>query len=88
MCVLVINNEKDGKPLRSNYGIAVLGNFYNILYQKSQRYAAVLKYSSLRLITSQDIRDKHILQQGDCKNTLCNSTLPDSKVTVICPPHW
>ena len=30
--------------------------------------------------------DKRILQQGDCKNSLCNAILPDDEFTVIQPP--
>ena len=49
MCVLVVKNDKDGKKLRAKSRIVVLGNFKDRLYQKSQRYAPVLKYSSLTL---------------------------------------
>ena len=30
--------------------------------------------------------DKLIQQHGDCKNALCNATLPDDEVNVIRPP--
>ena len=42
MCVLVVENNKDGKPLRAKSQIVVLGNFEDLLYQKLQRYAPVL----------------------------------------------
>ena len=86
MCVLVVKNEKYGKPLRAKSWIVVLGNFEDRIYQKSQRYAPVLKYSSLRLLTAKAVGDKWIVQQGDCKNLFCNATLPDNEVTVIIPP--
>ena len=86
MCVLVVKNNKDGKSLRAKSRIVVLGNFEDHLYQKSQRYAQVLKYSSLRLLTDKAVGDKRIPQQGDCKNTFCNDTFPDNEVTVIRPP--
>ena len=86
MCVLVMKNNKDGKPLRAKSWIVVLGNFEDHLYQKSQRYAPVLKYSSLRLLKTKAVGDKQILKQGDCKNAFCNSTIPDNEVTVIRPP--
>ena len=86
MCVLVVKNEKDGKPLRAKSLIVVLGNFEDRLNQKPQRYALVLKYSSLRLLTAKSVGDKRIIQQGDCKNAFCNATLPDNEVTVIRPP--
>ena len=50
MCVLVMKNDKYGKPLRANYQIVVLGNFEDCLYQKPQRYVSVLKYSFLHLL--------------------------------------
>ena len=81
-----MKNDKDGKPLRAKSRIVVLGNFEDRLYQKSQRYAPVLKYSSLRLLTAKAVGNKRILQQGDCKNAFCNTTLPDNEVTVIRPP--
>ena len=86
MCVLVLKNDKDGKPLRSKSWIVVFGDFEDLLYQKPQRYATVLKYSSLCLLTAKAVGDKRILQQGECKNALYNATLPDNKVTVIRPP--
>ena len=42
MCVLVVKNNKDGKPLRAKSRIVVLGDFDDRLQQKSQRYAPVL----------------------------------------------
>ena len=64
----------------------ILGNFEDRLYQKSQRYAPVLKYISPRLLTAKAVGDKLILQQGDCKNAFCNATLPDNEVTFKRPP--
>ena len=81
-----MKNDKDGKPLRAKFLIVVLGDFEDFLYQKSQHYAPVLKYSSLRLLTAKAVGDKQILQQGDCKKMYCNTTLPDNDVTVIRPP--
>ena len=68
LCVLVVKNDKDGKPLCAKSHIVVLGNFEDQIYQKSQRYAPVLRYSSFCLLTAKSISDKHILQQGYCKN--------------------
>ena len=50
MCVLVVKNKKYGKTLRAKSRIVVLGNFEDRLYQKSQRDASVLKYSSQRIL--------------------------------------
>ena len=86
MWVLVVKKEKDIKPLRIKYCIVVLGIFEEILYQKSQCYAPVLKYSSLLLLTSKSVGDKRILHQGDFNNTFCNTRIPDYKANVIRPP--
>ena len=58
MCVLAVKNYKDDKPLRAKSQIVVLGNFEDRLYQKSQLYAPVLKYSSLRLLIDKALGDK------------------------------
>ena len=86
MCVLVVKNDKDDKPLRAKYCLVLLGNFEDRLYQKSQLYAPVLKYSYLRLLTSKTVGDKCIRHQGDYNNAFCNATLLDDEVTVIRPP--
>ena len=86
MCVLLVKNDTDGKPICANYFIVNQGNFEDRLYQKSQHYAPVLIYISLCLLTAKSVSDKHMLQQGDFKNTLCNAKLPDNEVTVIRPP--
>ena len=86
MCVLVVKNNKYGKPLRANSRIVVLGNFEDRLYQKPQRYAPVLKCISLCLLEARAVGDKQILQQGDFKNAFCNTTLPDNEVKLIRPP--
>ena len=65
MCVLLVKNEKYGKPLRAMSRIAVLGNFEERIYQNAQRNAPVLKYKFLRLITAKSVGDKIILHQGD-----------------------
>eukprot|EP00804_Cyclotella_cryptica_P008738 CCRYP_018465-RC/>CCRYP_018465-RC protein AED:0.27 eAED:0.26 QI:0/-1/0/1/-1/0/1/0/969 len=86
MCVLVIKPDKDGNPVRAKSRIVVLGNFEDRYYTKSQRYAPVLKYSSLRLLCSKAVGDKCILKQGDCKNAFCHASLPDDELTVVRPP--
>jgi hypothetical protein len=85
--MLVIKHDKDGNPVRAKSRIVVLGNHEGRVYEKSQRYAPVLKYSSLCLLVAKAIRAKTKLQQGDCKNAFCNATLPDDKLTVVMPPQ-
>jgi hypothetical protein len=86
MCVIVVKYDKYGKPHRAKCRIVALGNFEDRYYSKSKRYAPVLKYSSLRLITSMAVADREVLQQGDCKQAFCNATLPDDECTVVRPP--
>ena len=50
MCVLVVKNYKNSKPLLAKSHIVVLGNSKDRLYQKSQRYSPELKDISLRLL--------------------------------------
>ena len=88
MCVLVLKNNKDGKPLSAKSRIVVLGTFKDRLYQKSQRYAPVLKYIPLRLLTAKSVGGNRILQKGDCKNVFYNSTLTYDGFTVIRPPIY
>jgi len=86
MCVLVVKPSKDGKPNQAKSRIVVLGNFKDRLYEKSQQYAPVLKYSSLRLLTTKCVGDKRILQQGGCKNAFCNTNLPGDEEMAIRTP--
>ena len=65
MCVLVVKPDKDEKPNRAKARIVVLGNFEDRLYEKSQKYAPVLKYSSLHLFTAKCVGDKQVLPYGD-----------------------
>jgi hypothetical protein len=86
MCVLVIKPDKNGQPHRPKSRIAMLGNHEDRYWSKSQRYAPVLKYSSLRLLCSKAVKAKKVLQQGDCKNTFCHAKLPPEELTVVIPP--
>jgi hypothetical protein len=78
--------DKDGKPHRAKSRIVVLGNHEDRYWSKSQRYAPVLKYTSLRLLASKAVECKRILQRGDCKNAFCQAYLPDDECTVVRPP--
>ena len=86
MCVLLVKHDKHGNPDRAKSRIVVLGNFEERIYSKSDRYAPLLKYSSLRLLTAKAVGDKRVLQQADCKNAFCNATLPDDERMAIRPP--
>ena len=86
MCVVIIRPDKNGNPVRAKSRIVVLGNFKDCYYTKSQRYAPVLKYSSLCLLCSQAVSDQQVLQQGHCKNAFCHAHLPEDELIVVRPP--
>ena len=70
MCISLVKNDKDGKPLCAKSCTVVLGNFKDSLYQKSQHYAPVIKYISLRLMAAKEMGDKLILQQGELQERI------------------
>ena len=86
MCVLMIKRDKNMAPDRSKSRIVVLGNLEGRIWEKSEKYAPVLQYSSLRLLTSMATESCRVLKQGDCKNAFCNARLPDDETTIIRPP--
>ena len=86
MCVMTIKRDKNMAPDRAKSRIVVLGNLEGRLWEKSEKYAPVLQYSSLRLLTSMATENCRILKQGDCKNAFCNARLPDDETTIIRPP--
>ena len=86
MCVMTTKRDENMAPDRAKSRIVVLGNLENRLWAKSEKYAPVLQYSSLRLLTSMATKNCCILRQGDCKNAVCNAKLPTDKTTIIKPP--
>ena len=46
----------------------------------------MLKQTSLRLLVSEAVRHKRVLQQGDCKNAFCQAELPDDERIAVRPP--
>ena len=86
MCVMTIKRDEHLAPDRAKSRIVVLGNLENRVWQKSEKYAPVLQYSSLRLLTSMAVKNRRRLKQGDCKNVFCNTRLPPDETTIIKPP--
>ena len=86
MCVLLVKTDKEGNPDRSKSCIVVLGNHEDTLWNKSQRYAPVLQYSSLCMLVSKAVSDRRVLQQGNCKNAFCNAILPEDERLAVRPP--
>ena len=81
-----IKRDEHLAPDRAKSRIVVLGNLENRVWQKNEKFAPVLQYSSLRLLTSMAVEICCRLKHGDCKNTFCNACLPDNKTTIIKPP--
>ena len=86
MCVMTIKRDENMAPDRAKSRIVVLGNLEGRLWEKSEKYAPVLQYSSLRLLTSMATENCRVLKQGDCKNAFCNARLPEDETTIIRPP--
>ena len=86
MCVMTIKRDENMAPDRAKFRIAVLGNLEGHLWEKSEKYAAVLQYSLLRLLTFMATESCRVLKQGDCKNAFCNARLPADETTIIRPP--
>ena len=83
MCVLTTKKDKHFNPKRDKACIIALGNLEDREWEKHERYAPVLLYLYLRLLASQSIRQKRVLQQGDTKNAFCNAVLPPDEITIV-----
>ena len=65
MCVLTVKRDENLNPDRPKSRIVVLGNLEGRSWEKSEKYAPVLMYSSLRLLTSMATKAQRVLKQGD-----------------------
>jgi hypothetical protein len=70
MCVLTIKKDKQLMPLWAKSWIVVLGNRDSREWSKSNQFAPVLWFDSLRYLVSLAIQRCHGLKQGDCKKRL------------------
>ena len=88
MCVMTIKRDENMAQVRTKSRIVVLGNFEGRPWEKSEKYAPVLQYSLLRLLTSMVKESCRVLKlkQGDCKNVFCNARLLADETTIIRPP--
>ena len=73
-------------PLRAKSRVVVLGNREGRDWSKSERFAPVLRFDSLRFLVSLSAQHRRGLQQGDCKNAFCQGILPPEEVTIVRPP--
>jgi hypothetical protein len=83
MCVLTIKKDKQLMPLRAKSRVVVLGNHEGHDWSKSNRFAPVLWFDSLRFLVSLSTQHCCSLQQGDCKNAFCQGILPPEVTTII-----
>jgi len=86
MCVLTIKKDEQLLPLRAKSRIVVLGNRETREWSKSDRFAPVLRFDSLRFLVSLAVQHRRGLKQGDCKNAFCQGILPPEEVTIVRPP--
>ena len=86
MCVLTIKKDEQLMPLRAKSCIVVLGNHESRDWSKSNRFAPVLWFDSLRFLVSLSTQHCRALKQGDCKNAFCQGTLPAEETTIVRPP--
>jgi hypothetical protein len=73
-------------PLWAKSWIVILGNQEECDWSKSERFAPVLRFNSLRFLVSLAVQHRHGLKQGDCKNAFCHGDLPPDEVTIVRPP--
>ncbi len=86
MCVLTIKKDEQLMPLQAKSRIVVLGYHERRNWSKSDRFAPVLWFDSLRFLVSLSTQHRRALKQGDCKNTFCQGTLPAEETTIVRPP--
>ena len=86
MCVLTIKRDENLMPLRAKSRIVVLGNHEERVWSKADKFAPVLRFDSLRFLTSLAVEKRRRLKQGDCKNAFCQGELPPEELTIIRPP--
>ena len=86
MCVMTIKRNENMAPVRAKSRIVVLGNLKGCLWEKSEKYAPVLQYSSLRFLASMATESCLVIKQGDCNNAFCNACLPADEITINRPP--
>ena len=86
MCVMTIKRDENMALDRTKSRIVVLGNLEGRFWEKSEKYAPVLQYSLLHLLTSVATENCRALKQGDCKNAFCNVRIPKDETTIIWPP--
>jgi hypothetical protein len=86
MCVQTVKNDEDGAADRAKSRIVALGNFEERIWNKSDKFAPVLRDESSRVMTSMAVQAGRREKQGDCKNAFCQSYLPKDETIILRPP--
>ena len=86
MNLFTIKPNMDGNPNRAKSRIVALGNLEQIIWSQEDKYAPVLSSTASQLLVSMAVDDGRCLKQAGCKNTFCNSILPDDKICIVKPP--
>jgi hypothetical protein len=68
MCVQTIKKDGNNDPVRAKSRVVAIRNFEKRIWEKSEKYAPVLRDESSRLMTSMAIGYGRREKQGDCKN--------------------
>jgi hypothetical protein len=86
MNVQTIKKDSEGLPIRVKSRIVALGNFEDTIWDKSDKFAPVLRDESSRLMTTMAIGIGRREKQGDCKNAFIQSRLPANEKIIVRPP--
>jgi hypothetical protein len=86
MCVLTIKKDEQLMPPQAKSRIVVLGNRESRDWSKSDHFAPILRFDSLRFLVSLSTQHRRALKQGDCKNAFCQGILPANETTIVRPP--
>jgi hypothetical protein len=85
MCVLTIKKDEQLMPLRAKFWIVVLGNRESCEWSKSNRFALVLHFDSLRYLVSLAVQHHRSLKQGNCKTPSAKVFFPRRKSQSFAP---
>jgi hypothetical protein len=83
MNVQTLKKDENGALDRVKSRIIALGNFEDRIWEKSGKYASVLRNESSRALTSMAVEAGRWEKQGDCKNAFVQSYFPKDE-TIVC----
>jgi hypothetical protein len=86
MFMLTIKKDKHLTPLWAKSRIMDFGNPECCEWSKSNQFALVLQFDSLRYLVSLAVQHCRGLKQGNCKNAFCQGILSPEEVTIVRPP--